>query len=583
MSKIKDFFTNKRLNRLEADLLMITERKNNVIRFNPKGAFADAMRGSDGYTARTEEYRTWYTGVAHNLRNLYKMKYVDVDQLNYFWGRAPIKVRMCHTGLPGLISRKMATVLFGSSYKVTATVYKDKSSDIDEALSSKAQEIIDNLRVICDVDERFENAAQNESWSGHIFLKLSHDVSLTPYPILEVATVREAEVLRERGITKAIIFHYFYSRKNKEYRLDEWYTTNEKGDACILYKLYALEGSREREVPVTTLPETENLEDFTYEGLKGMLAFDKPNLTPSHEFPDSPYGASDYEGGIDSFDALDEVYSMIVQELRDNKTIRYIPDSMIPRDKNDPSTLLDDDFVTNYIKVKGDPDQDGKDKIETTFIKDKTEEHLAKYRTYLTTAINNAGLSPFALGITGLESINSSAESQQERNKVTLETRSRKLKLWVPFMEDVFTQMLIMNSWIQKNTSAVQEAFDKIDLNFNNLKLNIEFNDYVQDSVEKKINTWGSAKGQNVASTYEAVRRIHPEWDEEQVNDEVNLIRFENGMSLDNPNNLPDLDKMTQSEDDNEDDDKNIDKQKKSKEEQEKGEEDKDKNNDGGE
>lgn len=582
MSKIRDFFTNKRLNRLEADLLMIAQRKDSVIRFNPKGAFADAMRGSDGYTARIEEYRVWYTGVAANIRELYKSKYVDVDSINYFWRRVPFKVRMCHTGLPGLISRKMATVLFGSSYKITASVYKDKSSEIDEIASAKAQEIIDNLRVICDVDERFESAAQNESWSGHVFLKLSHDVSLTPYPILEVATVRDAEVVKERGITKAIIFHYYYTRNHKEYRLDEWYTTDTSGDACILYKLYVLDGNKEKEVALTTLPDTAELKDFVYKGLKGMLAFDKPNLTPSHEFPDSPYGASDYEGGIDSFDALDEVYSMIVQELRDNKTIRYIPDSMIPKDKDNSSTLLDDDFVTNYIKIKGDPDQDGKDKIETTFIKDKTEEHLAKYRTYLTTAINNAGLSPFALGITGLESINSSAESQQERNKVTLETRSRKLKLWVPFMEDVFTQMLIMNSWIQHNTSAIQEAFEKMDLNFNNLKLNIEFNDYVQDSVEKKITTWGNAKNQKVASTYEAVRRIHPEWDDEQVDNEVNLIRFEDGMSLDNPNNLPDLDKMTQQEE-KEKEESEDDKDKNKEEPKEKEEKEKDDNDDGGE
>ena len=53
-----------------------------------------------------------------------------------------------------------------------------------------------------------------------------------------------------------------------------------------------------------------------------------------------------------------------------------------------------------------------------------------KFTTVLTNVINNAGLSPFALGITGLESINQSAESQQERNKVTIETRNKKYDLW---------------------------------------------------------------------------------------------------------------------------------------------------------
>lgn len=111
----------------------------------------------------------------------------------------------------------------------------------------------------------------------------------------------------------------------------------------------------------------------------------------------------------------------------------------------------------------------------------------------------------------------------------------------------------------------MQDAFAIVDLNFNNLKLNIEFNDYVQDSAEKKINTWGNAKTQSVASTYEAVRRIHPDWDEELVNQEVNLIRFEQGMSLDNPDNLPGLDELTKTEeepDDKEDKDKEDKKEK---------------------
>src|SRR5690606_28905660 len=109
-----------------------------------------------------------------------------------------------------------------------------------------------------------------------------------------------------------------------------------------------------------------------------------------------------------------------------------------------------------------------------------------KYRTALTTAINQAGLSPFALGITGLESINSSAESQQERNKVTLETRALKLRLWKPFLEKLLEMMLQLNSWMQKNTSANQDAFAKVDLNFENLDVKVTFGDYIVDRVSDR-------------------------------------------------------------------------------------------------
>ena len=60
-----------------------------------------------------------------------------------------------------------------------------------------------------------------------------------------------------------------------------------------------------KEVDLAEIPDTENdLPEFIYKGLRGMIAFDLPNKTPSHEFIDSDYGASDYEGALDSFDAL---------------------------------------------------------------------------------------------------------------------------------------------------------------------------------------------------------------------------------------------------------------------------------------
>ena len=69
--------------------------------------------------------------------------------------------------------------------------------------------------------------------------------------------------------------------------------------------------------------------------------------------------------------------------------------------------------------------------------------------------------------------------------------------------------------------------------------------------------------------------------DDEQVDNEVNLIRFEDGMSLDNPNNLPDLDKMTQQEEKEKESEDDKDKNKE--EPKEKEEKEKDDNDDGGE
>lgn len=537
---LKDWLTSRRLNRLEGDLKMLQ----NKINFNPKYAIGlEDIETSEYFTQRLEEYRIWYMGSSRLLREMYRTHKMD-GKLNYFWHKAPVNYRLVHSGIPGLISKKMATILFGRGHKVELEVFNDKG-DVDESKTEQAQELVDNLRTIVDMDERLERAGQNESWGGHIFFKFSHKISLSNYPILEVADIRKASVVKERGITKAIIFKYWYTVRTIEYRLDEIYTTNESGDAIIENRLYKLKpDGKEERVELTEIAETSKIKPiFTYTGLKGMLAFDKPNMTPSHEFMDSDYGASDYEGSIDSFDALDEAYSELIRELRANKTLRFIPKTMVPH--IDGVAMLPDEFIDNFVQTDGDEDQNTEEKINITPIPDKTEQHLIKWRTALTTAINNAGLSPFALGITGLESISSSAESQQERNKTTLETRDKKHKIWKPFLEDVYMKMLEMNSWLQTNTTANQEGFADIDLDFSNMNVKVSFNDYVITSQKEQIETWGGAKSTRVASTETAIKAIHPDWSETQIMDEVNRIRFEEGTGFDNPNNLPELTGIT--------------------------------------
>jgi|SRR5690554_4995529 len=553
--RFKDYRLKKRLKRLEVDLKMLR----NKINFDPRFAYdIDDLDSPEAYTRRLIEYRTWYTGDKRQLRNLYRNNIKD-ESINYFWYKAPHSARMIHSGIPGLISTKMATVLFGGGFQADAVVYKEDSDEKDETKSKQAQDLLEGLLRICNVSQRLENGAENESWGGGIFFKFSHKVSLSNYPILETADATRGEAVFERGILVAVIFKYWYQHKKTMYRLEEIYTTNEDKDAIIRYELYELlANGEEAQVELESIPEGLELkytsdgeqrlndnDEFVYEGLKGMLAFYKPNKTPSHEFINSDYGASDYEGAIDSFDALDEAYSELIQELRDNKTIRYIPENMIPmrtitlhdgRQVQEP--MMPDEFVTNYVKITGDEDQNTKNEITIKQIPDKTKEHLDKYKTALTNAINNAGLSPVALGITGLEAIDASAESQQERNKATLETRSKKLKLWIPFLEDLFMQMLQLNSWMQQNTTADQDAFAKLDLDFNNLDINVSFGDYITTKQEDKILTWGAAKAQGVASVETAVDKIHDEWTEAQKLEEVQRIKFQNSMAMDTPETL---------------------------------------------
>ena len=564
---IKNFFNG----RFDKKVMESLERQRNKLHFNPLLIMGQkSLETPEYFSKRIMEYKVWSMGNARMLRYLYREHAFDADdsvKLNYFWHRAPLSRRLVHTGIPGLISTRMADILFGSGYDIKAVVYKDGQGLKEDKNAEKTlNEFVDNLMSIMDVQSNLQKGATNESWGGHCFYKLSHDVTVSQYPVLETFDITKCEVVKVRGITKAVVFKRWYDYKQSNYRLDEIYSTNRDGDATIQYKLFCLDKKgEEKEVDLLSIPQTytrfkvgENgsqdgmaLDEngvFTYVGLKGMLAFEKPNKTPSLEFPNSNYGASDYEGAIDSFDALDEIYSQNIREVRTNETKRYVPEDLLPMHevkRHDGSVGMEpdniDEYADCYVKVKGDPDQDADNKIDYQEVPDKTTSYMEKWKAVLSTICNKAKISPFALGITWLEAVNPSADSQRERNKVTLDMRKGKLALWKPFLEEMILRALQLNSWMIKNAGVKQEAFEHVDVSWENTCIQVSFGEYIEDSTQTRITMWGGAKSQRVASTEACVREIHPDWTEKQIADEVNLIRFEDGMSTDTPEGLPNL------------------------------------------
>lgn len=568
IESIKNRVQERRVNKLEKDLIALRSK----MKFDPRLLSKDFdVETVDTFTRRIYEYKLWSMGNAgalcwfYRTGNAYVGKY-EYNKHNYFWAKCPPTRRMVHCGIPGLISTRMADILFKNGVKVNSIVYKDAEGESlkeDKDAEKKADEFISaTLLPALKLQENLQQAAVVESWGGHCFLRLSHDVSTSAYPILETFDVTKGEVIKTRGITKAIIFKTWYEHNGKTYRLDEIYSTTDDGDACITYKLYGFDGSKEKECGLLAIPQTREMfflngqgnengiqldeeQRFVYKGLKGMLAFEKPNKTPSQEFPTSNYGASDYEGAVDYFDSLDEITSGNVREVRTNETKRYIPDTLIDIDE-DGKPLGLDEFCDSYEVTKGDTDQDATNKIEVVQVADKTESFLSKWKTVLSMICNKAKISPYSLGITWLEAVGPAADSLQERNKVTLDMRTGKLALWTPVLTELLLRSLQLCTWMQNNVDGVLDkhkldGVPELDFTNGNATLQLDFGEYIQEGVTQRINTWASAKSSRVASTDECVRQIHPDWTTKQVNDEVNLIRFEDGMSLDNPANLPNL------------------------------------------
>jgi hypothetical protein len=406
-----------------------------------------------------------------------------------------------------------------------------------------------------DLQGKLDASAVIESWSGDVAWKILIDNELTPYPILQAVDPRNYEPLFKKNILIGIKFKQYIEleangRKDK-YCINETYTTNSDNDAVIVYDLEkTLTDGKKVQSPLNALQETrellenpyiEVLDDyqamFTFKGLKGMLAFRKPNKSQASDLYNSLYGKSDHYGNFDNYDAFDEIHSMIVGEIRDNRTYKYIPESMWPRDDNGRLTNLNK-YATNVIKLHSDQDQNTKREVTYTQIPDKTVDHLLKWKTLLGMCCANAEISPLTLGLTDVVAMTNSDKTLQERSKATLETRKRKLESWKQFLNRVIIQLVQSYQWLSENTPnhAVNRDFEPIKVNNKQLEVLVSFGEYIEQGISDRIATWGNAKGLGTASLETVVDNI---WEDDKSEEwkqlEVSRIKIEQGMSLDNP------------------------------------------------
>ena len=577
ITNLKNYRTKKRIERLRGDLNMIAKTD---YTFDPfKIALPSEVTSQKNKVAEVAENLVWYIGKPAALRSFYKNGiYTSIggDKNSFFWATVPDKLRKVHSGIGRMVSNTMSNILFGKGLDINVTVYQvnedgmSYDTKVDKAKSKLAKETIDNLILKTKLSSVLERAAKIESWCGHVAIKMSYNTALSSYPILEVVDRRYFDVIKERGITNAIVFNYYYEKEKtqEKFVFKEVYTVNGEGHSVIRNELYKVlhDGKIER-ISLSRYSEVTGIllqkelpDEFTFDTY-GLLAFEKANRENCGDIPDFPYGESDYSTAYSTFDSLDEILSQIVAEIRDNKTLRLFPKEFFKSDDN--GLLYFDKYITNYLLTEGDLDvlKNNPQATQSMMMTaaDKTDSLFLKYKILIGQACNQCGLSPISLGITGLESLNSSDKSTRERSKKTTETRNDKIKLWKPFLEEMLIKILEFTSYLQTTFPEIvtREGIAKIDVDTQNCDVDVTFPDYINDSEEDKLMTWGNAKTQGIASIEMVIDKVHADnLSEEEKMLEVQRIKFEQGMTFDSPNLLQ-LSGTDDEDNDNKDDNQN--------------------------
>lgn len=466
------------------------------------------------------ENHVWYNGVEDNLRYFYRNQValfhrngVIPKEFEYFW-RIAHNMNMKHTGIPQLISQTMPRLLLGSGYKFsveeedepieeTQIIEEDATEVVQE--ESELQEMLDDILGANDFDTMLNKAVETESWSGGVAFKVIMDTSFSPYPILQFVDQTKYTYRAKYGRIVEDVFTSYYTKDKYDYKLYERYGVDPKADddvggAYIRYELLKCKNNKSSNSYIESdwkvcqlkeLEETQDYEDVRIDGYMRNLAWYKQNLTSNNKI-ECLLGASDYAGSIPHFDSLDEVYSTWIQDIREGRMITYVPSKMLERDAN-ANGIKDNPWNRQIETYPASKEQGADNKITSEQPDVAVERYDVTYKKVIMTVLNNAGLAPQTIGITGLESIDASAESQQEREKTSIRTRNTKLQLWTELLEEMLPTLIDVKAIM--DTAKEEDGEVKVTLP-ETKDVVVSFNDYIiksrQDRVDEMLPILGA-------------------------------------------------------------------------------------------
>jgi hypothetical protein len=125
------------------------------------------------------------------------------------------------------------------------------------------------------------------------------------------------------------------------------------------------------------------------------------------------------------------------------------------------------------------------------------------------------------VGLTGLEAIAASADSQREREKTTLRTREMKLKLWREALSELFVKLLQFDDVVNRGQAAGEYS------------ISISFNDFAIPSMEQRIDTATKALNGGLVDIKHAVDMLFlDDLTEEEKAVMVQSIKIESGVPI---------------------------------------------------
>ena len=447
---------------------------------------ADVLKNQLWYRGDPTELEQYYKQLAEMEVNIY-----STTVRSKFWAAVPngdVRIRKVHSGLPAM----MVDIL--SDIVVNDMLEPEMDAGLHERWEAFCEENeFDNLTI---------EALQTVLTTGDGAFKVNIDTDLSEQPLVEFYGADQVDYEYKRGKLQAVVFKTEYCHKGTKYQLHERYS---KGQ--VQYKLF---GPNNKEYNLDTIPETKGLVDVSFSGDYIMAVPLKVYKSPKYK----NRGQAIYDKKSDAFDALDEVLSTWVDGMRASRVKQYIPENLIP--KNKEGIPIKPDVFNPYIAINGSLAEEDKAKVESVQGQFDTSALLESYISFLDVCLQGI-LSPSTLGIDVKKLDN--ADAQREKEKTTMYTRDTIIKALKVALETLFDVIMRTQDNMLKKMPP-EEGYEAT----------FEWGQYANPSFEAQVETLVKAKQGQIMSTEKIVDELYGDsMDEDEKAEEVARIKEEYG------------------------------------------------------
>jgi A118 family predicted phage portal protein len=475
------------------------------------------------WSNKYQEWEVWYSGDPEILMNYYTIVAASIETAkDKFWARIEREERASIVHLPsaGDIASTSANLLFAEKPRFKY----DENVKSGERIKNIIEENgFENLLL--------EGAEISAALSGCI-LKIDVEPGLIKLPIISIISPTQFFPTFWRGrLWEILFFRIVKESKTGSYIWRLFENRRREGDSLIIeYKLYkGTSDSVGSEVDFDSIEETSNFnfEPVIYNNIGGLGCVYVPNMKPNKLEVGSALGINDYSSQITLMDSLDFVWTSWIRDIELGLSQIFIDEELITKSKSETSGELS--YLNKFSKYQkaftklnltawrmgGDT---GAKPIESIQFNIRVDEHAKTCEQLFYQIVTQSGYSPQTFGLGNFGQAESGTALRIREHKSQL-TREKKSRYWIPAIKSLLFQAQQID--IASNLSARYES----------QVVGVEIEDSVIVDSSENSNVLRNLEQARAISTFAKVKMLHPDWDDDQVDEEVKRINAEQGIT----------------------------------------------------